>query len=104
MSGQEPSITALSNGSIAVNSQNSAIGRDRWEQTLTLAFRNNHFVVAGYTYNHHDTLDLSNSLTCDYNVLTGRVKRNDASLKVAPKFLTIEAWSEETDRGPCEVN
>jgi hypothetical protein len=43
-------------------------------------------------------------LTCDYNVLTGKVNRNDASLMVAPRFLTIEAWDEETDRGPCAVN
>ena len=62
------------------------------------------FVVAGYTYSHYDTLDLGNELTCDYNVLTGKVIRNDRSLSVAPKFVTIEAWNEETDRRPCEVD
>jgi hypothetical protein len=31
-----------------------AIGRSRWEQTLTIAYRNDQFVVAGYTYSYYD--------------------------------------------------
>jgi hypothetical protein len=35
MAGQEPSIRALENGSIAVVEQNSGIGHDRWEAVRT---------------------------------------------------------------------
>lgn len=56
-------------GSLQVVSFNDAIGRSRWEETITLAFRNNTLTLAGYTYFQRDTLDLSYS-TCDVNVLT----------------------------------
>ena len=102
--GQEPSITALPSGSIAVTSQNSSIGRDRWEQTLTLAYRNGDFVVAGYTYTSYDTLKPDDGMKCDYNVLTGKVKRNDVASKVAPRFVTIQDWTDDTGPGPCKIN
>lgn len=104
MFGQEPSIAALPNGSISVKSQNSGVGRDHWEQTLTLAYRNTDFIVAGYTYSHYDTLDPENNGSCDYNVLTGSAKKDDKPVKVGPKFVPIQDWDEEKDRGPCEVN
>ena len=75
-------------------------GRNRWEQTLTLALRNNGFRRRRIYLQLPRHARPDNRLTCDYNVLTGKVNRNDASLMVAPKFLPIEAWSEETDRGP----
>lgn len=31
-------------------SQNDAVGRDRWEKILTIAYRDHDFVVAGFTY------------------------------------------------------
>ncbi|PWE52849.1 hypothetical protein DEM27_29060 [Metarhizobium album] len=101
MFGQDPSLTALANGSIAVHSQNSGIGRNRWEQRMTLAYRNGDFVVAGYTYNDYDTLDPNAGTTCDYNVLTGKAKVNDKELRVEPKFITIQDWDDTKDRGPC---
>jgi hypothetical protein len=30
---------------------------NRWEQTLTIAYRNDQFVVAGYTTDYYDTID-----------------------------------------------
>ncbi|CAN7401119.1 hypothetical protein LJR030_004146 [Rhizobium sp. LjRoot30] len=101
MFGQDPSLTALPNGSLAVHSQNSGIGRNRWEQQMTLAYRNGDFVVAGYTYNDYDTLDPDAGTNCDYNVLTGKAKVNDKELRVEPKFITIQNWDDTKDRGPC---
>ncbi len=94
-------IKALGNGSIAVTSQQNAIGRNRWEQTLTIAYRNGDFVVAGYTYNYYDTLDPDAAGKCDYNVLTGKAMVNDKPAKVAPRTIKIQDWDEEKDRGPC---
>lgn len=99
--GNDPDIKALGNGSIAVTSQQNAIGRNRWEQTLTIAYRNGDFVVAGYTYNYYDTLDPDAAGKCDYNVLTGKAMVNDKPAKVAPRTIKIQDWDQEKDRGPC---
>ncbi|MQB43446.1 hypothetical protein DXT94_16105 [Rhizobium sp. ICMP 5592] len=99
--GQEPSIKALPNGSIAVTSQNDAIGRDRWEQTLTLAFRNNAFVVAGYTYDYRDTLNPDGGYSCDYNVLTGKATKGGKNLKTEGKTIKIEDWKDDFGQKGC---
>ena len=99
--GQEPSIKALPNGSIAVTSQNDAIGRDRWEQTLTLAFRNNAFVVAGYTYDYRDTLNPDGGYSCDYNVLTGKATKGGKNLKIEGKTIKIEDWKDDFGQKGC---
>jgi hypothetical protein len=102
--GEEPSIKALANGSIAVISQNDAVGRERWEQTLTLAFRNNAFVVAGYTYNYRDTLDTKAGFTCDYNVLTGKAAKGGKDLKAEAKTIKIEDWNDDVGQKGCGVS
>lgn len=72
MFGQEPWVEALENGSISLGSQNFSIGRNRWEQKLTIAFRGLQFVVAGFSYSHYDTLDPDANGSCDLNLLTGK--------------------------------
>ncbi len=100
--GQEPSISALPNGSIAIVSQNDSIGRDRWEQTLTLAYRNSSFVVAGYTYESHDTLNPDDSHSCDYNVLTGKVTKDGKSQKAEARTVTIQDWQDDFGQKACD--
>ncbi len=99
--GQEPSIKAIGKASIAVRSQNSAIGRDRWDQTLTLVYRDKQFIVAGYTYNHYDTLDPSAGGSCDFNALTGSMQKDGKSVKAAPKTIAIQDWTGETGVAIC---
>ncbi|GAC1042534.1 hypothetical protein thsrh120_25380 [Rhizobium sp. No.120] len=101
--GQEPSIAALPNGSIAITSQNDSVGRDRWHQTLTLAYRNNGFVVAGYTYDARDTLEPDNSQSCDYNVLTGKVTKGGKTLKADSKTISIQDWQDDIGEKACGV-
>lgn len=55
-------------GSLQVYSYNDAIGRNRWESTVTIAYRKNGLTLAGFTYSERDTLDLSSSV-CDVNLL-----------------------------------
>jgi len=98
--GREPAITALANGSIAVMSQNSSIGRDRWEKTLTLAYREGRFIVAGYTYSYYDTID-NDSGSCDYNVVTGKLTRDETARSVAPRTVSIEDWTDEIGSTAC---
>jgi hypothetical protein len=101
--GQEPSIKAAGKSSIAIHSQNSAIGRDRWEQTLTLAYRNNQFVVAGYTYNHYDTINTDQNGPCDYNILTGKIATKGKTSATDPKTIAISDWQDEIGQKACGV-
>ncbi len=101
MVGQEPSIAALPNGSIAVTSQNDSVGRDRWQQTLTLAYRNNSFIVAGYTYAYRDTLEPDSSYSCDYNVLTGKATKSGKDLKAEARTVSIQDWQDDFGQKVC---
>ena len=101
MSGQEPGITALANGSIKLTSQNSSVGRDRWSQSLTLAYRNARFIVAGYTYSSHDTLDAGNKRECDLNVLTGKGTANGKSIAAKGAQIAFEEWNDEIGQRAC---
>jgi hypothetical protein len=88
--GQWPSLAMNKQGtSLLVQSQNEAIGRGRWDQTLTITWRNNALVVAGLTYNWRDTLELDKSGSCDVNFLSGRAIRNGKPYaeKIAPLKL-----------------
>ncbi|WP_283194789.1 hypothetical protein [Rhizobium sp. AN80A] len=101
MLGQDPSIEARPGGSIAVSSQNSAIGRSRWEQTLTIAYRDEQFVVAGYTYSYYDTLDTDDTGQCDYNILTGKVMAKGKASTVEPKTIAVGDWQDEVGQKAC---
>lgn len=70
--GQIPELHLAENGSLQVISQNYGIGRDRWQQTLTIAYRKGRYMLAGYTYEWYDSLDLENSGSCDVNLFNGR--------------------------------
>ncbi|WP_022951955.1 hypothetical protein [Leucothrix mucor] len=102
MWGTTPSLTIGKSGSLEVHSQNEAIGRNRWSQKLTLAYRKGAFVVAGYTYNSYDTLDLSAGLSCDVNLLTGGGIKDKKSFKIAGKMTKLADWSEAQVPAQCQ--
>lgn len=102
MAARAPSITALENGSILITTHNDSVGRDRWEQKLTVAYRNFDFVVAGYTYTSYDTLDPDNTTDCDFNVLTGKGKLNGKPVAVAGKLIFLKDWNDETGQKSCQ--
>ena len=70
MWGMSPTLAQAGNGSLLVSAEQTGIGRHAWNQTLTLAWRGDAFVVAGYTWSSYDRLD-AGSVTCDVNLLTG---------------------------------
>jgi hypothetical protein len=78
MAGTTPSLELNSAGSVLVKSENSAIGRNRWEQIITIAYRNNALRVVGYTYNWYDTLNLEDNGQCDINYLSGKARYQKA--------------------------
>ncbi|WP_026187414.1 hypothetical protein [Ensifer sp. BR816] len=101
--GQAPSVSALPNGSIEIASHNDAIGRDRWEQKLTVAYRGSEFVVAGYTYSSYDTLDLDNTTQCDFNVLSGKGTANAKPIRAKGATIPLKDWSDEIGQRACDA-
>lgn len=99
--GQEPSLAARANGFFTLTTRNESVGRDRWRQTLTVAYRNNDFIVAGYTYASHDTLDPDGARDCDLNVLTGKGKSGGKAFAGQPLFAELKSWDDATGRKAC---
>lgn len=98
--GQEPDLSLAPNGSVRLSARNESIGRDRWVQVLTIAFRQGRYVVAGLTYDWYDTLDPANTGRCDFNLLAGRgvVQRGDAperQVRVAKGAVPVTDWHED---------
>ena len=66
-------MRANSAGSLQVISNNEyTVSRGLFTVTMTLAYRNNALVLAGYTYADTDRHDLAYYSTCDANLLTGK--------------------------------
>jgi hypothetical protein len=103
MAGRAPSITALANGSILITTHNDSVGRDRWEQKLTVAYRNFNFVVAGYTYTSYDTLDPDNTSECDFNVLTGKGKSSGKPVATKGEIVLLKDWSDDRGQTVCGI-
>jgi len=80
--------------SLLIHSENDAVGRGRWQQTLTIAYRDETFMVVGYTYNSHDTLDPETNLSCDVNLVTGKGFKNDKAVTLKAKRFKLRTWTD----------
>ena len=100
--GTLPSLALNKAKSLEIRSMNEGIGRHRWSRTLTVAYRNKAFVVAGYTYQAYDTLSPDSALQCDINLLTGKGIKNDQPVKIAPSVVTLADWSEQSAPAICQ--
>jgi len=80
--------------SILLEAGNQAIGRGRWMQTLTISYRDNVFIVSGFTHESYDTLDPENAHSCDYNLLTGKAIVDKKPAKLTKKHITLEDWDQ----------
>lgn len=69
--GTIPELEMTDRGSLILHSMNEAVGRNRWHQLLTIAYRDEAFRVAGFTYGWYDTLNPEANGLCDLNLLTG---------------------------------
>ncbi|CAA6802931.1 MAG: Unknown protein [uncultured Thiotrichaceae bacterium] len=95
MYGTVPSLTQHpKTKSIILEAGNQAIGRGRWIQKLTISYRDDEFVVSGFTHESYDTLDPENSHSCDYNLLTGKAVVDKKPAKLIKKHITLEDWDQ----------
>lgn len=106
--GQQPELALAPNGSVQLTSMNDAVGRSRWQLTLTIAYRDDAYRVAGYTYRWRDTLDLPDNGVCDVNLLTGQgeVSRDGGSLKQfshSLPALPVTDWTDMTINLPPDA-
>lgn len=104
MFGTLPSLELSGKNSLLVKSANDAIGRDRWNQTLTIAYRDKNFVVAGFTHNAYDTLEPNaKGIQCDINLLTGKGKANGKDITVTEKSPLLKDWKDESVTKVCGI-
>jgi hypothetical protein len=106
--GQTPELGLADNGSVQLTSMNDAVGRSRWRLTLTIAYRNGDYRVAGYTYEWRDTLDLADNGVCDVNLLTGQgeVSRDGGVVKSFSQSLPalpVTDWTDMTLVSPPDA-
>jgi hypothetical protein len=102
MWGSRPSLDANAKGSLIIKSQNDAIGRDRWHETLTVVYRSHEFLVAGLTYESHDNLDPKAGGSCDLNFLSARGVRNDKPFEIKSGAIRLIDWSDEKLPKECK--
>lgn len=96
MVGNRPSVDFTDAGSLLLKSGNEAIGRNRWFQTVTLAWRDETLLVAGFTYSFYDTLDPEANGGCDINILTGSgistANGRDSDVSLGAQRLELGDW------------
>lgn len=106
----EPELTALPNGSIKLSLPAMPVGSKRTDQTLTLAYRNDAFIVAGFAYDYRDYLEENVANGCDYNVLTGKGKSSkmqpdgttvQKTVSVEGKVIPLAQWNTRTGFSAC---
>lgn len=102
MAGTFADLQLSPQGGLQVHSENGAVGRDRWDQILTLAWRDGQFVVAGVTYGAVDTLDPTAGGNCDINLLTGKGTANGKTVKLAPVIISVTKWTDDSLPAPCQ--
>ena len=92
MAGTEAALFPSDAGGLVVVSQNSSIGRYRWEERLTLAYRDGAMRVAGVTRSTFDTIGRKKN-DCDLNMLTGEGTVNGVPVVIPVFALPVERWS-----------
>ncbi|MFK0690734.1 hypothetical protein ACFX5Q_21395 [Mesorhizobium sp. IMUNJ 23033] len=106
----EPELTALPNGSIKFYLPAMPQGSERTNKTLTVAWREGAFIVAGFAYDHDDALKENSKSSCDYNVLTGKGKssKQQPDGKTVRKKVSVEGavipfaeWNAGTGFSAC---
>jgi len=103
MFGNIAELRTTKSGALQVYSENTAVGRDKWERAMTLAYRNGHFVVSGLTLSAYDSLDPKAGGSCDINFLTGKAKAGRKTIKVAASGgIPVDKWSEDMIPKACQ--
>ena len=101
MWGQIPWLEFDEGGALLVNSENMSVGRNRWQQTITIKRQNSGYFVTGYSYSAYDALDLDYSLDCTIDFETGSANRDGEILIMHENIppVPVESWGGSYFRG-----
>jgi len=88
-------------GSLLIISENDSIGRHRWFQILTAAYREKTFMIGGYTYESRDTLKPDSIHSCDVNLFTGKGFRDKKAFKIVGQKIKLKDWSDDNIPTEC---
>lgn len=102
MWGMSPSVARSEGGSLLLQSEQTGIGRYPWSETLTLAWREGEFVVAGYSWSTYDRA-LGGFAACDVNLLTGSYTA-EAQRQVAETGADIPLMNETGRGAPLRIS
>ena len=102
MSGNTAALRQTKKGALQVYSENTAVGRDKWERTMTLAYRSGHFVVSGLTLSAYDDLSPGSGGACDINFLSGKAKAGRKMISVPSGGIPVEKWTEDMIPKACQ--
>lgn len=91
--GTQPELEVINGNSLVVVSQNEAIGRNRFRQRITLAYRDGKLVVVAYEHMTRDTLDPDAVTQCAVDFLGGAGTRDGKPFTVPPEPPDLAAWS-----------
>ena len=101
MFGQAPSLTVNAKGSLVLTSMNEAIGRDKWTEKVTIAWRKDLLAVVGITYQMHDGLDPKGGGSCDLNLLSGKGLRNGKPVAGPAAPIPLADWDNDNLPEAC---
>ncbi len=101
--GTFPSLSQ-SRGGFEVVSGNDAVGRNRWRESLTVAYLKGRLRVVAYHYQSRDTLDPQKAFECGADFNTGRGRRNDTAFAVVPSPVPLKKWSAAKIPAPCKAH
>jgi hypothetical protein len=104
MAGTKPELGTNKAGSLVVVFQNDGVGRDRWRQQFTIAFRDGRLVVAGYDYQSRDTLAPGQRGNCSINFLAGKGSRDGKPVTVPPGAIPLSDWSDKSTPAACNFD
>lgn len=92
MWGTQPFLELTERGSLQLHSLTDSIGRNRWHEVLTIVFRNDRFVIGGYTHTARDTLDPSYEYACDVNLFNGNGFFNGEPFHTEVRAVAVNDW------------
>lgn len=98
----EPELTALPNGSIRLHLPAMPIGSERTNQTLTLAYRDGLFIVAGFAFEHEDHLKENAQASCDINLVTGK-GQSSKPVTVPGAIIPFAKWNLGIGFAACDA-
>lgn len=93
-------------GNLQLVSHNPAIGSFRWEQTLTIAYRNDQFIISGFTFSYYNTVETTEDGEvktghCDINLLTGKGIKDENPINTQMRAVPVKAWTLDTRVDEC---